>query len=532
MQTSLTILTLGCFAAAALAQSPCSGNGIGGAYISTTPAYVGAGLEIHVGSPTAPNGLGLLIFSTGASPLSLDCFDVGGFFLGLVALLDASGDSEFNFAFGPGTYGLGPVYAKAIILTPGAVFGYSKTARVSVEHPNSTALLPDMVGARSLHTITPFESNPRDNRTGALVVGGATGSMIHPVAVASTQRFDSLARTWTSGPNLTVARCSHGAVRLLDGRILIAGGMTNAGGANTGGPAITHCEIYDPATDTFSPTGAMAQPRSALALTLLPDGRVLASGGFTDWTNAGLNFAARLNTAQATTEIWSPTTGAWTAGPTMNSPRAGHTATVLANGSVLLVTGVSGGAVHFISGFGNIEVPVFTSSCQVFDPATNQLSAAGSVSGRGFHGASRLPNGSVLVTGGAAAIGVYGDAAATNTCVLYDPASGLWSASAPLPTGVAFHTQVTHPITGTAWIAGGYVGGFANLATHTGVVTHDGVAATGQQQLGANPGLPLNAFATGAHAAAVLHDGTTLLTGGYSGDTLTTHARTVLLIAP
>lgn len=532
MQAHRTILSLGCFAAAVLAQSPCSGNGVGNGYISTTPAYVGNVLEIHVGSPTLPNGLGLLIFSTGASPLSLDCFDVGGFILGLAALLDASGDAEFNFAFGPGTYGLGPIYAKAILLEPGGVFGYSKTVRVSVEHPNSTAPLPAMAGARSLHTVTPFEGSPRDNRTGALVAGGAIGSMIQPVAVATTQRFDSLSRSWTNGPNLTVARCSHGAVRLLDGRILIAGGMTNSGGTSTGGPATTHCEIYDPVTNAFSPTGSLAQPRSALALTQLLDGRVLASGGFTDWTDAGPNFAARLGTAQATTEIWSPTTGVWTAGPTMSSPRAGHTATVLANGSVLLVCGVSGGAVHLISGFGTIQVPVFTSSCERFDPATNQLSAAGSVLARGFHGASRLPNGSVLVTGGAAAIGTYGDAAATNTCVLYDPASNQWSSSAPLPTGVAFHSQVAHPISGAAWIAGGYVGGFANLATHPGVVTHDGVAATNQAQLGTNPGLLPSVFATGAHAAAVQHDGTMLLTGGYSGDTLTTHSRALLLIAP
>src|SRR6266498_3504817 len=71
---------------------------------------------------------------------------------------------------------------------------------------------------------------------------------------------------------MNVARASHTATRLLDGRILVAGGE-NAGGA------LDSAEIYNSGSKSFSLTGSMIAPRAEHTAALLADGRVLVSGG-------------------------------------------------------------------------------------------------------------------------------------------------------------------------------------------------------------------------------------------------------------
>ena len=60
-------------------------------------------------------------------------------------------------------------------------------------------------------------------------------------------------------------------------------------------------ELYDPSTSTWSLVGSLAQRRVLPAATLLPDGRVLAVGGFG---------AERVNLTSA--EIYDPSTNTWT----------------------------------------------------------------------------------------------------------------------------------------------------------------------------------------------------------------------------
>ena len=79
------------------------------------------------------------------------------------------------------------------------------------------------------------------------------------------------------------------ATRLLDDRVLVAGGGACLEGAKTadigqtaGGCTVTAldtAEIWDPATSAFSPAGSMATGRLRHAATLLLDGRVLVVGG-------------------------------------------------------------------------------------------------------------------------------------------------------------------------------------------------------------------------------------------------------------
>jgi hypothetical protein len=106
-------------------------------------------------------------------------------------------------------------------------------------------------------------------------------------------------------------------------------------------------EIYDPKTDTFSPTGSMTTARVWCPATLLADGRVLIAGGT-------LGFWMEV---YASAELYDPSTESF--GPTgsMTTLREFHTATLLADGRVL----VTGGG----------------SSADVFDPVTGTFALAG-----------------------------------------------------------------------------------------------------------------------------------------------------------
>ncbi|CAF1449248.1 unnamed protein product [Adineta steineri] len=85
-------------------------------------------------------------------------------------------------------------------------------------------------------------------------------------------------------------------------------------------------------------------------------------------------------------EVYDPSTGIWTTISDMADARAGHTASVLSNGKVLITGGV---------GY------VFLNSAELFDPSTGIWTTTGSMNnGRHQHTASVLSNGKVLVTGG------------------------------------------------------------------------------------------------------------------------------------
>jgi hypothetical protein len=140
----------------------------------------------------------------------------------------------------------------------------------------------------------------------------------------------------------------------------------------------------------------MSTARESHTLALLPDGRVLVAGG-TESPNSSL-------AALDSVEIFDPSTGIFSAGPSMNHARIGHTATVLADGRVLVVGGTSG----------NDAVQ----SAEVFDPAAGTWTDAASPdAGRTGHTATLLPDGRVLVVGGSLNPGA---------AEVYDPGSGVW----------------------------------------------------------------------------------------------------------
>jgi len=117
------------------------------------------------------------------------------------------------------------------------------------------------------------------------------------------------------------------AAALTDGTVLFAGGYAPEGGYSSG------AELYDPSSGSFRPTGNMTTDRQYHTATLLPDGTVLIAGGETSSVS---------NPFSRTAEIYDPTTGTFVRTGDMTDAHYEHTATLLLDGRVLLTGGYTG----------------------------------------------------------------------------------------------------------------------------------------------------------------------------------------------
>jgi hypothetical protein len=127
--------------------------------------------------------------------------------------------------------------------------------------------------------------------------------------------------------------------------VLSNGWVLFAGGEDPG--RLASAELYDPRMHAFASTGSMTWRRVWHSLTSLPNGKVLAAGGGTDSCFAGgCMFAGSV----ATAELYDPSAGSFAPTALMTTDRETHTATVLADGRVLLSGGVSYGNIGIFRG--------------------------------------------------------------------------------------------------------------------------------------------------------------------------------------
>ena len=172
--------------------------------------------------------------------------------------------------------------------------------------------------SRSGHTATLLPDGK------VLVVGG---NSFQPLVLASAEIYNPATGIWSLTGSLETSRSGHTAVLLADGKVLVAGG-TNYSDYNL--YWLSSAELYDPATGTWSTTGSLEIERSAHTLTLLVDGKILATGG-AHWTT--------YQDSIAITEVYDPKTGIWSLADPLETARWGHTATPLPDGRILVVGG-------------------------------------------------------------------------------------------------------------------------------------------------------------------------------------------------
>jgi hypothetical protein len=310
-----------------------------------------------------------------------------------------------------------------------------------------------------------------------LFAGGITTMKVAGIiTLSSSERFEANRGSFVATGSMSVARTGHTATRLKNGSILIAGGSSQIFG---GGTIFGSAELYDPSRGRFSRTGAMLAARTGHTATLLANGNVLIACG-DDGT-----------TSLPGAEVYDPASAAFAATGAMSIGRDDCTATRMENGQVL----IAGGFQLLPDGSGSV-----LDTAELYNPATGSFSLTGTMtSTRENHTATLLPDGRVLITGGFSNDGVL------DTAELYDPTTGEFGAAGNMTT--TRYGQLAAVLgDGDVLVAGGINNRGASLKSAEVFVAKTGkfvkVAA-----------MPHDRFMVGA---TVLTSSTILIAGGYT----------------
>ena len=204
-----------------------------------------------------------------------------------------------------------------------------------------------------------------------LFSGGFNGTN----AVATAELYDPATGKFVPTGSLNVARDSATSTLLANGQVLVAAGAYFTG-PNSYSLVVHYlgsAELYDPASGTFTLTGSLNFARAGHTATLLGDGDVLiAGGGDSNMIASG--------------ELYNPTTGSFAVTGSLNTPRDNHTAQLLGSGEVLIIAGYNNGSL---------------TSSELYDPARGKFSKAANLNTPRYgHASALLPNGEVLAEGG------------------------------------------------------------------------------------------------------------------------------------
>lgn len=398
----------------------------------------------------------------------------------------------------PGTY--------HVVATSNANKAVSATTTITVTTPalgagNSYsgvfANISGMKSARSNATATLLA-------TGRVLVAGGLSS--GGSANSKAEFFNPEARAFghfSSAGNMAKARAYHAAAILMNGKVLLCGGI------DSGNTPLAAAEIFDPATNTFTATGSMTAPRWMHSATLLPSGKVLIAGGtsVTPATSSGIEG----NQPLAGAELYDPVTGIFTALPVnMVQPRYDHTATLLQNGKVLLAGGQGS--------FGQ-KLP----DTELYDPAKATFSAtSGNMmvnpatdTGRWLFTALLLRDGTLLVNGGDGGF-IAGTPNYLPTAQIYNPATDTFTDPAAQMTYARAHHAAAMRVDGTIVITGG-IG--ADVSDPNNILPAD-FLNTAELFNASTQGFTLTgsmATARANHTATALANGKILITGGNLG---------------
>jgi len=379
----------------------------------------------------------------------------------------------------------GQINGAGFYTAPGSV-GFYHVVAASAEDPtltaNSKVTVTTSSGrfsptgnlkvARGLHTATLLPNNK------VLVAYGSNSSAYTDATgyfgLSSVEVYDASTGTFTeivgdSGNGIF----GHTATLMPNGQVLLAGGFVNSAWDYERSTSSNGAGLYDSATGQFSGTGNMLVSRGGHTATLLANGKVLIAGGADQGTTG---------TGVASAELYDPGTGTFTQTGSMAVGRFLHTATLLQNGKVLIV----GGALTSAS------APVATA--EVYDPATGSFTKTGAMAkARERHTATLLADGKVLIVGGTTSTG------AAATAEVYDPSTGSFSITGLTVEARTFHTATLLP-SGKVLVAGG---GDENSTAELYDPATGSFSIAGGMEIGRS-----------GHTATLLPNGSVLVVGG------------------
>lgn len=238
--------------------------------------------------------------------------------------------------------GIFPVTVNATDALNRGAPGLPVTVRVSLARSAAgfTQTTGSMTIPRSGHSATLLTSGE------VLIAGGPN---------ATAELYNPASETFTATGSMTVARSGHTATLLTDAA------LPNAGKVLIAGPDDT-AEVFDPAAGTFSLVGDLLNAFSGSTASLYSDGTVVFAGGSVvetyyveidcrDIFRCRERRSAPVSTSFA--ELFAPESEGFTATGSLVTARDGHTATVLADGTVL----VAGGVRHYLTYFDGTDHP-------------------------------------------------------------------------------------------------------------------------------------------------------------------------------
>ena len=260
-------------------------------------------------------------------------------------------------------------FPRIVLLGDGRVMvagGFDLNEELSIFSPESTKTVDIFdPAANSWHQAAPISAASEEmwlfplNDGRVLAIAGedetSDDSPVH------AQLYDPDSDTWAVVDSFEPYYLPKGAVQLSDGRVLVAGTLDflRSTGRGFSGDLLTFVSlpdgrayygdrardifpdamVYDPATDTWTPTLGNPGRRTSASLTLLRDGRVLMAGGEDDTTydyepsGKDLGFLS-------TTAVYDPELNFWSPGPDMAEGRSEHSATLVPDGRVLFLGGI------------------------------------------------------------------------------------------------------------------------------------------------------------------------------------------------
>ena len=187
--------------------------------------------------------------------------------------IDSSGNYTFT-GLANGSYTVSPSLAgytftpasQAVTINGANATAKNFTAVTTSTRGTFTALAGTMDTARDGHTATLLPN-------GEILVAGGAANDNSTVSLASAELYDPATDTWSATGSMAEARAWHTAILLSNGKVLVAGGINND-------DDLYSAELYDPATGTWSATGSLITGRNGAAdMVLLPNSKILIAGG-------------------------------------------------------------------------------------------------------------------------------------------------------------------------------------------------------------------------------------------------------------